>query len=95
MFDARVLQRNRQCRLFHQNQPNGTNEYVAFGLDLDQNIEKPSVMRNILHPPEYVEIDEMQNMSRPECRALLSRLGEGVKCICLGDINQVDNPYLN
>jgi PhoH-like ATPase len=42
-----------------------------------------------------VIIDEMQNLSRAECRALLSRLGEGVKCICLGDIHQVDNPYLN
>jgi PhoH-like ATPase len=42
-----------------------------------------------------VIVDEMQNMTRAECRALLSRLGEGVKCICLGDIHQVDNPYLN
>lgn len=42
-----------------------------------------------------VIIDEMQNMSRSECRALLSRMGENVKCFCLGDINQVDNPYLN
>lgn len=42
-----------------------------------------------------VIIDEIQNMSRSECRALLSRMGEGVKCICLGDIHQVDNPYLN
>ena len=42
-----------------------------------------------------VIIDEMQNMSRSECRALLSRMGEGVKCYCLGDIHQVDNPYLN
>jgi PhoH-like ATPase len=42
-----------------------------------------------------VIVDEMQNMSRAECRALLSRMGEGVKCICLGDIHQVDNPYLN
>lgn len=42
-----------------------------------------------------VIIDEMQNMSRAECRALLSRMGEGVKCFCLGDIRQVDNPYLN
>jgi PhoH-like ATPase len=42
-----------------------------------------------------VIIDEMQNMSRSECRALLSRMGEGVKCICLGDTRQVDNPYLN
>ena len=42
-----------------------------------------------------VIIDEMQNMSRNECRSLLSRMGECVKCICLGDIHQVDNPYLN
>ena len=42
-----------------------------------------------------VIIDEMQNMSRSECRSLLSRMGEGVKCVCLGDIHQVDNPYLN
>jgi PhoH-like ATPase len=41
-----------------------------------------------------VIIDEMQNMTRAECRALLSRLGEGVKCLCLGDIHQVDHPYL-
>jgi PhoH-like ATPase len=42
-----------------------------------------------------VIIDEMQNVSRAECRTLLSRMGEGVKCICLGDIHQVDNPYLS
>jgi PhoH-like ATPase len=42
-----------------------------------------------------VIIDEMQNMARTECRAMLSRMGEGVKCFCLGDIHQVDNPYLN
>jgi PhoH-like ATPase len=42
-----------------------------------------------------VIIDEVQNMSRNECRALLSRMGEGVKCFCLGDTRQVDHPYLN
>ncbi|XPV76567.1 MAG: PhoH family protein [Desulfovibrio sp.] len=42
-----------------------------------------------------VIIDEMQNLSRYEARALLTRMGEGVKCICLGDTRQVDNPYLN
>jgi PhoH-like ATPase len=42
-----------------------------------------------------VIVDEMQNMTRSECRALLSRLGEGVKCICLGDIHQVDHPELS
>ncbi len=42
-----------------------------------------------------VIVDETQNMTRNECRALLSRMGEGVKCVCLGDTRQVDNPYLN
>jgi PhoH-like ATPase len=43
----------------------------------------------------YVIIDESQNLSRNEMRALLTRMGEGVKCLCLGDTSQVDNPYLN
>ena len=42
-----------------------------------------------------VIIDEIQNMSRGECRTLLSRMGEGAKCFCLGDTRQVDHPYLN
>ncbi len=42
-----------------------------------------------------VIIDETQNLSRTEMRALLTRMGEGVKCLCLGDTNQVDNPYLS
>ncbi|MBC17731.1 PhoH family protein [Pseudodesulfovibrio profundus] len=42
-----------------------------------------------------VIVDEMQNLSRGETRALLTRMGEGVKCICLGDTRQVDHPYLN
>ena len=43
----------------------------------------------------FVVIDEAQNLSRAEMRALLTRMGEGVKCVCLGDTSQVDNPYLN
>lgn len=42
-----------------------------------------------------VIIDEAQNLSRSEVRAVLTRMGEGVKCVCLGDTSQVDNPYLN
>ena len=42
-----------------------------------------------------VIIDEIQNMSRGECRTLLSRMGQGAKCFCLGDTRQVDHPYLN
>ncbi len=42
-----------------------------------------------------VIIDEFQNITKNESKILLSRMGENVKCLCLGDTNQVDNIYLN
>lgn len=40
-------------------------------------------------------IDECQNLTRYQTRALLSRMGENVKCFILGDTNQIDSNYLN
>ncbi len=37
-------------------------------------------------------IDEAQNITRMEMRSLLTRCGENVKAIVIGDTNQVDNP---
>jgi PhoH-like ATPase len=42
-----------------------------------------------------VIIDECQNLTRHECRTVLTRMGKNVKCYVLGDTNQVDHPYLN
>lgn len=42
-----------------------------------------------------VIVDEAQNLTRLQTRTLLTRMGQGVKCFILGDIDQVDNPYLN
>ena len=42
-----------------------------------------------------VIIDETQNLSRNEMRALLTRMGEGVKCFCLGDTSQVGQPLFS
>lgn len=42
-----------------------------------------------------VIIDECQNITRDEARAALSRLGTNVKCICTGDVMQVDHPHLD
>lgn len=43
----------------------------------------------------FVIIDECQNISRTEIRSLLTRMGNNVKCVLLGDVNQVDNRYLS
>lgn len=43
----------------------------------------------------YVIIDEMQNFSRQEVKVILSRMGENTRVVCLGDVGQIDSPYLN
>jgi PhoH-like ATPase len=43
----------------------------------------------------FVIVDEAQNISKLQMRALLTRMGENVKCVILGDTNQVDNLNLN
>lgn len=43
----------------------------------------------------FIIIDETQNLSRDEIRTILSRFGSNCKCICIGDVSQIDNPYLN
>jgi PhoH-like ATPase len=40
-------------------------------------------------------IDEAQNLNRLNLRSILSRCCDNVKAIVLGDINQIDNAYLN
>ena len=43
----------------------------------------------------FIIIDELQNMTALGTKSLLSRVGEGSKIIACGDINQIDNPYLD
>jgi len=43
----------------------------------------------------FVIIDEAQNITRQQMRSILTRMGENVKCICIGDVKQIDHPHLN
>ncbi|MFW6001939.1 MAG: PhoH family protein [archaeon] len=52
-------------------------------------------MRGVDIENSFVIIDEIQNLSRSDARSLLSRMGSNTKCICTGDIHQIDNPYLD
>jgi len=42
-----------------------------------------------------VVVDEIQNITRAELRTVLSRMGRNVKCICTGDVGQIDNKFCN
>jgi len=41
----------------------------------------------------FVVFDEIQNIERSELRTVLSRMGKNVKCVCTGDVNQLDNKH--
>jgi PhoH-like ATPase len=40
-------------------------------------------------------LDEAQNLTPHQIRTLVTRVGEGTKIIVLGDLSQIDNPYLS
>lgn len=48
--------------------------------------------RNFLN--RYVIIDEAQNLTSKQMKTLLTRAGPGTKMVCLGNIEQIDTPYL-
>jgi PhoH-like ATPase len=42
----------------------------------------------------FVIIDEAQNITPKQMKALLTRAGPGTKMVCLGNVEQIDSPYL-
>jgi PhoH-like ATPase len=42
----------------------------------------------------FVIIDEAQNITPKQMKALLTRAGPGTKMVCLGNVGQIDTPYL-
>ena len=43
----------------------------------------------------YIVIDEAQNLTQHEIKTVLTRVGEGTKVILTGDIEQIDNVYID
>ena len=43
----------------------------------------------------YVVIDEAQNLTKHEIKTIITRIGNGTKIVLTGDIEQIDNIYVN
>ena len=43
----------------------------------------------------YMIMDEAQNMTPHEAKTVITRIGEGSKLVLIGDLDQVDTPYLD
>lgn len=43
----------------------------------------------------FMIIDEAQNLSRHELKTIITRVGEGTKIVLTGDVEQIDNAFVN
>ena len=43
----------------------------------------------------FILIDESQNLTPHQIKTIITRAGNGSKVICLGNLAQIDTPYLN
>ena len=57
-------------------------------------IRAMNFMRGRTFLNRYVIIDEAQNLSPKQMKTLLTRAGPGTKMVCLGNVEQIDTPYL-
>src|SRR5690606_4865872 len=57
-------------------------------------IRSLNFMRGRTFLNRYVIIDEAQNLTPKQMKTLLTRAGPGTKMVCLGNIEQIDTPYL-
>lgn len=52
-------------------------------------------MRGRSFVDKFFIIDEAQNLTQKQLKALITRAGQGTKIVLLGNVNQIDTPYLS
>ena len=67
-----------------------TNELVRSRIK----IKSMNFMRGRTFLNKYVIIDEAQNLTPKQMKTLITRAGPGTKIVCMGNLAQIDTPYL-
>ena len=57
-------------------------------------VKSMNFMRGRTFLKKYLIIDEAQNLTPKQMKTLVTRAGPGTKVVCLGNIAQIDTPYL-
>lgn len=57
-------------------------------------IHSLNFMRGRTFLNKYIILDEAQNLTAKQMKTLITRAGPGTKVICLGNVAQIDTPYL-
>ena len=58
-------------------------------------IRSLNFMRGRTFLNRYLIIDEAQNLTPKQMKTLVTRAGPGTKIVCLGNVEQIDTPYLS
>jgi PhoH-like ATPase len=57
-------------------------------------VKSMNFMRGRTFLNKFVLIDEAQNLTPKQMKTLITRAGPGTKLVCMGNIAQIDTPYL-
>lgn len=75
-----------------KNSENSLNYYFERGII---EVEAMTYIRGRSIADAYMIIDEAQNLSAHELKTIITRVGEGTKIVLTGDIEQIDNMYVD
>jgi PhoH-like ATPase len=74
------------------------NDRMTLDMHIDEGrieVEAMTYIRGRSICNSFIIIDEAQNMNRHEIKTVLTRVGEGTKIVLTGDIEQIDNVYID
>jgi len=58
-------------------------------------VEPLTYIRGRSIPHSFLIVDECQNLTAQEVKTVITRVGEGSKIVLTGDVEQIDNPYID
>jgi len=73
--------------------PQGSIEYVREKANIQ--FKALNYIRGRSFQKALILIDECQNLTPHQMKAIITRAGEGSKVVCLGNLAQIDTPYLS
>jgi len=69
---------------------NATNDFLQHRIK----IKSLNFMRGRTFLNRFIIVDEAQNLTAKQMKTLITRAGPGTKVVCLGNVAQIDTPYL-
>lgn len=72
--------------------PSGSADYI--GAKVPVQFKSLNFVRGRSFQHTFLIVDEAQNLTPHQLKTIVTRAGEGTKVICLGNLAQIDTPYL-